>query len=110
DFPWARVGLTVEVRKGQFVRSTFAKTFLFYLALLGGAFFLFYWIKNFGNTLYSAPIAGGVPVEKEKINHLLHVLLALGVVIVVARIFGFIFKLLEQPSVIGEVVGGIVLG
>jgi len=41
---------------------------------------------------------------------LLSVLLALAVIIVTARIVGAIFSKLNQPAVIGEVVGGILLG
>ena len=43
-------------------------------------------------------------------NQLLHVLVALAAVVVVARLFGFLFRRIHQPRVIGEVVGGIVLG
>ncbi|MBI1861702.1 MAG: cation:proton antiporter [Deltaproteobacteria bacterium] len=43
-------------------------------------------------------------------NHLLHTLLALASVIVTARAVGSIFKFLGQPPVIGEVIGGILLG
>ena len=41
---------------------------------------------------------------------LLSVLLSLTVIMLTARLFGAIFRKLNQPSVIGEVVGGIVLG
>ena len=41
---------------------------------------------------------------------LLSVLLALTVIMVTARIVGAIFSKLNQPAVIGEVVGGILLG
>ena len=40
----------------------------------------------------------------------MHVLLALVVIIVTARIIGALFRRLHQPPVIGEVVGGILLG
>ena len=43
-------------------------------------------------------------------NQLLHMLMALATVVVVARLFGYLFRLIHQPPVIGEVVGGIVLG
>ncbi|NBT58921.1 cation:proton antiporter [bacterium] len=43
-------------------------------------------------------------------NHLLQVLLALAVVIIAAQVTGALFQLLGQPLVIGEVVGGILLG
>lgn len=41
---------------------------------------------------------------------LLSCLLTLAIVIVVARFFGMIFRKMGQPSVMGEVLGGIVLG
>jgi len=41
---------------------------------------------------------------------LLHVLLALVVILVVARILGAIFRKINQPQVMGEVVAGILLG
>jgi Kef-type K+ transport system membrane component KefB len=41
---------------------------------------------------------------------LLSVLLALTVIIVTARLTGLLFKKLHQPAVIGEVIGGILLG
>ncbi|HYB97375.1 MAG TPA: cation:proton antiporter [Vicinamibacterales bacterium] len=41
---------------------------------------------------------------------LLSVLLALTVIMVTARLLGAIFKKLNQPAVIGEVIGGIMLG
>jgi len=41
---------------------------------------------------------------------LLSVLLALTVIIITARLMGLLFSKLDQPAVIGEVVGGILLG
>lgn len=41
---------------------------------------------------------------------LLHVLLAMAVIITVARLLGYVFRRLNQPPVIGEVVAGILLG
>ena len=41
---------------------------------------------------------------------LLSVLLALTVIIITARITGLLFGKLDQPAVIGEVIGGILLG
>lgn len=41
---------------------------------------------------------------------LLSVLLALTVIIVTARLMGLLFSKLDQPAVIGEVIGGILLG
>lgn len=39
-----------------------------------------------------------------------HILLALAVIIVVTRIMGALFGLIQQPPVLGEVIGGILLG
>lgn len=41
---------------------------------------------------------------------LLSVLLALSVIMVTARIVGVVFSKINQPAVIGEIVGGILLG
>ena len=41
---------------------------------------------------------------------LLSVLVALTVIMVTARLVGALFKRIHQPAVIGEVVGGILLG
>ena len=41
---------------------------------------------------------------------LVKVLLALTVIMIVARLMGALFRRLDQPAVIGEVIGGIMLG
>jgi Kef-type K+ transport system membrane component KefB len=46
----------------------------------------------------------------ERVDSLLHVLLALMVVIVVARGLGALFQHLHQPAVVGEILAGILLG
>jgi Kef-type K+ transport system membrane component KefB len=58
------------------------------------------------------PTRGILPTTPppETVNLLLHVLLTLAVVIVTARVVGALFQYLRQPPVIGEVVGGILLG
>jgi len=58
-----------------------------------------------GAVLDAAPAAAKAAPET-----LFHVLLALVVVIVVARAMGALFRRFEQPPVIGEVVAGILLG
>src|SRR5574341_1178075 len=60
-----------------------------------------------------APAGGpgfGVWERREHIDTLVHVLLALVVVIVTARVLGAVFRYLHQPPVIGEVIAGIMLG
>lgn len=85
-----------------------------YLAALAGAVGLFLAFNHYGSTL-SAP----APVGESKFSagahlasgHTLHhVLFALALVIIVARIVGYIFRWMNQPAVIGEVVAGILLG
>jgi Kef-type K+ transport system membrane component KefB len=91
-------------------RGLFLFGYLLYLALSALAF---YWIQHEGHLLsmslpsFSSSIGGAA---HEQINHLLQVLLALAVVIITAQITGAIFQFLGQPLVIGEVVGGILLG
>src|ERR1700726_4232847 len=76
-----------------------------------GAFLL---IRNLGRSLVAAgtsesrrsvptgPAAGG--------SVLIHVLLALAVVIVLARVLSLTFRRFKQPQVMGEVIAGILLG
>jgi Kef-type K+ transport system membrane component KefB len=76
-----------------------------------GAFLL---IRNLGRSLVAAgtsesrrsvpigPAAGG--------SILIHVLLALAVVIVLARVLSLTFRRFKQPQVMGEVIAGILLG
>lgn len=71
-------------------------------------------VIHFGKML-QAPVATAADLSFNKqaqtqIDTLLHVLLALAVVIVSARGIGAIFKFIHQPPVIGEVLGGILLG
>lgn len=75
---------------------------------------LFFLVRSLGQNL-SAPspqgasaFAAGPP--QEQIDALLHVLLALAVIIVVARAVGALFNRLHQPPVMGEILAGILLG
>ena len=72
-----------------------------------------HYIDRLGTGLVAPQLAGegpGASEAPEQINTLLHVLLSLAVVIVAARAVGALFKWIGQPAVIGEVVGGILLG
>ncbi len=88
------------------------KTWLFYLVMLAGTIGIFLAINHEGKKLTDPELIARVSglVAHEQINHLLQILIALSVVIVTARAMGAIFKLLGQPPVIGEVVGGLLLG
>ena len=94
----------------------------FYVLIIGGCSALIYWIARMGTKLEvtSKVITSGEnkPLWIEflhslvqNIGHSLPILLAqIITIILVARIFGWIFKKIGQPTVIGEILAGIVLG
>jgi Kef-type K+ transport system membrane component KefB len=81
------------------------------LVLAGGGLWT---ILGYGADL-RAPSAAGL-VESAGAPHrppqelLLHVLLALIVIIIASRLLGALFRRMQQPQVIGEVIAGILLG
>ncbi len=87
---------------------------LIYAASLAASIGAFFWIRSLGLSLVStgapAPQGPARPTASEAPGILLHVLLALVVIIVVARILGALFRRLNLPQVMGEVVAGILLG
>ncbi|HTY55816.1 MAG TPA: cation:proton antiporter [Candidatus Binataceae bacterium] len=89
---------------------------LIYALLLGGAVLLYMLIRAYGDALPAparAPAQLGVaagPASGHDADVMLHILLALSVVIAVARVGGMGFRLLGQPAVVGEIVAGIMLG
>jgi Kef-type K+ transport system membrane component KefB len=93
-------------------RRTTAHIFLFYVTAVGLALGAFLAVAWFGEATLTRP---GPPPSaprhmSEPIDTLLHVLLALAAIIVTSRAVGVLFRVLHQPQVIGEVVGGIMLG
>jgi Kef-type K+ transport system membrane component KefB len=89
-------------------------TLLAYGLMIAGAVGLFGVIRVAGSRLV-APAPAVLEKHAAAASHppgdaLLHILLALAVVIVVARSFGALFRRLNQPPVIGEVLAGICLG
>jgi len=76
-----------------------------------GAFLL---IRSHGETLSAPPPASvapaGNPETTGAADVLFHVLLALAAVLVAGRLVGRLMVLIGQPAVIGEILGGIVLG
>src|SRR5688572_27820792 len=88
-----------------------ARLFLFYAATVCAAVAGFFFIRSIGEEL-QAPAGSGQPLglAAEQINTVFHALLALAVIVVTARAVGALFSYIGQPAVIGEVVGGILLG
>lgn len=80
--------------------------------MIGLTVISYIYIDQYGNQLFPRDFSStpGVQGSSNHFNNLLHVLLALAVVIATARIMGRLFSVLNQPSVIGEVIGGILLG
>ncbi len=101
---------------------------LFYIFIVAGLSFIIYWIIQKGNTLQTpeltatqlqntkeATVANEFHVFTGSLSHdltepLAVLLLQIIVIIAAARLFGFLFKKIGQPAVIGEIVAGIVLG
>lgn len=98
------------------------KNTLFYLTIIGGFTWLMYWIVEQGKLLeVGRTIVSPSSNDSQwtqfvsSLNHNLQHPLALLLfqiitIVLVARIFGWIFRKIGQPSVIGEIIAGIALG
>jgi Kef-type K+ transport system membrane component KefB len=98
------------------------KNALFYFGVTGGFTALMYWIIKKGKHLEGSKKITVATVENGSWNDFiasmqhsfqdpLAILLAqIITIILVARFFGWVFKKIGQPSVIGEIIAGIVLG
>ena len=98
------------------------KNSLFYLGVTGGFSALIYWIVKKGKALENVnELAVSTSSQNswyDFIDSMQHnfkdplaILLAqIVTIILVARLFGWIFKKIGQPTVIGEIIAGIVLG
>src|SRR5688500_2177900 len=95
--------------------SNRATTFAVYAAMIAATVAGFLWIGSAGRGLVAPPPGAGVvqfgeAAAKTESHTLLHVLVALLVVILASRALGAVFRYVNQPPVIGEVVAGILLG
>jgi Kef-type K+ transport system membrane component KefB len=95
--------------------SNRATTFAVYTAMIAATVVGFLWIGSAGSGLVAPPPGAGVvqfgeAAAKTESHTLLHVLVALLVVILASRALGAVFRYVNQPPVIGEVVAGILLG
>ena len=98
------------------------KNTLFYIAVTGGFTALMYWIIEQGKTLEDGRKIVTISAAENQwmqfltslshnLKHPFALLLAqIIIIIIVARIFGWIFRKIGQPTVIGEIIAGIVLG
>lgn len=98
------------------------KNLFFYVALIGGFSLLMYWIiiagsgQEAGRAITHKAVSGNhwndfVHSMTENVKHPLALLLVQIITIIfTARLFGWIFKKIGQPTVIGEIIAGIVLG
>src|SRR5262252_1377551 len=92
--------------------SSMVRTVTVYLGLVVFAILFFLFVGNLGSKLVAptANAAANRPPVGAASDILFHLLLALAAVVVVGRLLGQLFKWFSQPPVIGEVVGGILLG
>jgi hypothetical protein len=93
-----------------------AREVAIYGVLLSAAVFIYLLVHAYGERLpmpgrpaAQLGVAAGPPGGHDA-DVMLHILIALSVIIAVARIGGIIFRFLRQPAVIGEIVAGIMLG
>jgi Kef-type K+ transport system membrane component KefB len=101
---------------------TSIKNSLFYVTVIGGFTALIYWVISqgasleIGRQIVHKEIASNhwndfLHSMVENLQHPLAILLAqIVTIILVARLFGWMFRKIGQPSVIGEMIAGIVLG
>lgn len=104
-------------RAGDILREgpkTSSRAVLIYAGMIAGALALFVVIKTLGNFLSApneaGPVRFGRIASEASTSELAHVLFALLIIIVFARVLGAAFKKIHQPAVIGEVIAGIALG
>jgi Kef-type K+ transport system membrane component KefB len=101
---------------------------LFYVLTLGGAAVIIYWVIKEGRALQDPALSlKEVQAEGQSAAHssfqeftgafsnhikepMAVLMLQIIVIIFFARIFGWLFKKIRQPAVIGEIIAGIVLG
>ena len=97
------------------------KNSIFYLGVTGGFTALIFWIVSKGKLLQTSDVVAPISNSnyfnqfteslKHNLQHPLAILLLqIITIIIVARIFGWLFRKIGQPSVIGEIIAGIFLG
>ena len=99
-----------EVREGDRLRAA-----LVYGLMIATTVIIYLVIREYGERLAApAPSLGSEPfglrIARTQVDEMLHVLLALTVVIIAARVVGSLFRVFHQPPVVGEILAGIMLG
>src|SRR5207342_1400433 len=103
--------MTLETDTSPLARAGRARVFAFYGGMIAIAVIAFLAIRASGDQLTAPAGAGLSQAPGRSINStLFQALLALGVIIGTARAMGVLFGFIGQPAVIGELVGGIMLG
>lgn len=85
------------------------RTSLFYLILTAVSAWMFFLINQHGKALFPREVLSSISKTHDT-QQLLHVLIALVSIILVTRLGGFLLRKVGQPPVIGEIIGGIMLG
>lgn len=95
-------------------RPPHLRTWLGYAAMVACTVLAFLWIDSRGADLRAPDPVGetrfGAGTSASRVDILTHVLIALVVILISARLLGALFRRLHQPPVIGEVIAGIALG
>jgi Kef-type K+ transport system membrane component KefB len=90
------------------------RTLLLYVGMLAITVATFLWLSALGSSLVASHVTQpGLltrGASREHAGDLFHVLLALLVVLIASRLVGTLFRYVNQPPVIGEVVAGLLLG
>src|SRR5262245_37395790 len=89
------------------------KTLMVYVAMILVTVAAFFEIQRRGASLSApagGPPTGGGAAVAQSSEALVHVLLALVVIIALARLVGALFRYIHQPPVVGEILAGIMLG
>jgi Kef-type K+ transport system membrane component KefB len=103
-----------EQTTGMQIPRKRARTAVLYLLILGITLTGYFVARRLGEGLPApapeGPARFGAGHGPYPVDVLLHILLALTVIILFARLLGILFRRLQQPPVIGEVVAGLLLG
>jgi len=98
----------------QVEMRTRIKSAAVYALMFGATLIGFLLIRQNGKSLHAPEPAAsarfGTTGTVVQLEVLLHILLALALIILFARLLGLLFKFIHQPPVIGEVIAGILLG